>query len=385
LYFLGTSPFLLKTVKEPLKNIVIRLLFTCLALITFATYGQQSGDSPDIWSPPVPSFSQKFDWLKLKSGEWLKGDIVSMYDDELEFESEEFDTIIFDWQDVSELRSRFDQQIRFANGEVKQGFLIVKEDHLVLISGGAEQHYPLSELLSITSSSDDRQGLWDGKVSLGLDVNSGNVNQLDYLASARIQRRTPFTRFRADFIYNYSKSTLDEEGTVITDTSRLTSYLDWFYSSSVFFRVFDYEHFSDLQQNIDARDTIGLSLGYHLVQNKRIQWDVTIGPSYQQTVYYNTSSESDQHSGVVAVGTLLDYSISSRIDYLFDYQLQFVEENSGKRNSHLKTGFEFDFNKNFELDFSFYLDRVAEPVAAIGVEPPQSNDYRLVLSLGYNF
>jgi len=368
-----------------LKNIVIRLLFTYLALITFATYGQQSGDSPDIWSPPVPSFSQKFDWLKLKSGEWLKGDIVSMYDDELEFESEEFDTIIFDWQDVSELRSRFDQQIRFANGEVKQGFLIVKEDHLVLISGGAEQHYPLSELLSITSSSDDRQGLWDGKVSLGLDVNSGNVNQLDYLASARIQRRTPFTRFRADFIYNYSKSTLDEEGTVITDTSRLTSYLDWFYSSSVFFRVFDYEHFSDLQQNIDARDTIGLSLGYHLVQNKRIQWDVTIGPSYQQTVYYNTSSESDQHSGVVAVGTLLDYSISSRIDYLFDYQLQFVEENSGKRNSHLKTGFEFDFNKNFELDFSFYLDRVAEPVAAIGVEPPQSNDYRLVLSLGYNF
>ena len=51
--------------------------------------------------------------LKLQSGEWLKGDIISMYDDELEFESEEFDTIFFDWQDVKELRSRFDQQIRF--------------------------------------------------------------------------------------------------------------------------------------------------------------------------------------------------------------------------------------------------------------------------------
>jgi len=360
-------------------------LLLALSLVTFSAVGEKVTAESEVWVPPSPIFSQKFDWLKLRSGEWLKGDIISMYDDELEFESEEFDTIIFDWQDVSELRSRFDQQIRFANGEVKKGFLIVKQDHLVLISGGAEQHYPLSELLSITSSSDDRKELWDGKVNFGIDVNSGNVNQLDYLARAKIERRTPFTRFRADFTYTYSKSTVSDAEKVITDTGRLTTYLDWFYSSKIFFRVFDYEHFTDLQQNIDARDTIGLSVGYHLVNNKRIQWDVTIGPSYQQTVYRKTTEENDQKSGVVAFGTLLDYSISSRVDYLFDYQLQFVEEQSGKRNSHLKTGFEFDLNNDFELDFSLYLDRVAEPVTPAGTTPPKSNDYRLVLSLGYSF
>ena len=53
----------------------------------------------------------------------------------------------------------------------------------MLISNGTEQHYPLSELLSITSSADDRKDLWDGKVTLGIDINSGNVNQLDYLAN----------------------------------------------------------------------------------------------------------------------------------------------------------------------------------------------------------
>ncbi|WP_232771380.1 DUF481 domain-containing protein [Colwellia sp. 12G3] len=362
-----------------------KYLLLIIASISFSSYGQQSLEQTDIWSPPLPVFSQQFDWLKLRSGEWLKGDIVSMYDDELEFESEEFNTIIFDWENVTELRSRFDQQIRFANGEVKQGFLIVKDNHLVLISGGTEQHYPLSELLSITSSSDDRKELWDGKVSLGIDVNKGNVNQLDYLASAKVQRRTPFTRFRIDFSYYYSKSTADENEQVITDTSRLTSNLDWFYSSKVFFRVFDYEHFSDLQQNIKYRDTLGLSLGYHLMQNKRLQWDVTLGPSYQQTVYYNTTDESDQSSGVVALGTLFDYSISSRIDYIFDYQLQFVEENSGKRNSHLKTGLEFEFIDDFELDFTFYIDRVAKPVASADSVPPESNDYRLILSIGYDF
>lgn len=362
-----------------------KFLLFVLAILPFIAQGEKNTEDIEVWSPPTPVFSQKFDWLKLRSGEWLKGDIISMYDDELEFESAEFDTIIFDWEDISELRSRFDQQIRFANGEVKQGFLIVKEEHLVLISGGTEQHYPLSELLSITSSSDERKELWDGKVSLGVDINAGNVNQLDYMASAQVQRRTPFSRFRADFIYNYSKSTRDEDEKVITDTGRFTTYFDWFYSSTLFFRMFDYERLTDLQQNINARDTLGISLGYHIVQNKRLQWDVTLGPSFQQTSYHNTTEEQDQKSGVIALGTLLDYRVSSRIDYIFDYQIQFVEENSGKRNSHLKTGLEFEFSNDFELDVIFYLDRVAEPVASINTTPPKSNDYRLVFSLGYDF
>jgi len=116
-----------------------------------------------------------------------------------------------------------------------------------------------------------------------------------------------------------------------------------------------------------------------------LQWDVTLGPSYQQTAYYDASDESDQKSGVIALGTLFDYSISSRLDFLFDYQLQFVEEKSGKRNSHLKTGFEFELQNDFELDVLVYWDRVAEPVATTTTVVPQSNDYRLVLSLGYDF
>ena len=270
------------------KNLLLLGLFF-VTLVSSISYGQQPSEHTAVWSPPTPVFSQQFDWLQLRSAEWLRGDIISMYEDELEFDSDEFNTIFFDWQDVAELRSRFDQQIRFANGEVKQGFLIVKDEHLIIISDGSEQHYPLSELLSITSSSDDRTELWDGKLSLGFDVNVGNVNQLDYIASARLQRRTPFSRFKVDFIYNYSKSTLDDDAQVITDTGRLTTYFDWFYSSKMFFRVFDYEHFKDLQQNISSRDTLGVSLGYHIMQNKRLQWDLTVGPSYQQTVYEDSS------------------------------------------------------------------------------------------------
>lgn len=362
-------------------------LYLSLSLSLILTSGLiKAEEKQDIyWQPPTPVFSQQFDWLKLNSGEWLKGDIISMYDDELEFESDEFDAVTFDWEDVEELRSRFDQQIRFDSGEVKQGFLIVKNKHLILISEGKENHYPLSQLLSITSSADDRTELWDGKFTLGIDISSGNTNQLDYSGNASIQRRTPFTRFNVDFIYNYSKSTQELAEKVISDTTRLTSYLDWFYSRTVFFRLLDYEYYADFQQNINSRSTIGLSAGYHLVDNKRLQWDVTLGPSFQKTIYLDTANSTDQYSGVIAVGTSLDYSLSSRIDYILDFQIQFVEKESGKRNSFLKTGIELDIKHDFELDIIFSIDRVAEPVASINTLPPESNDYKLIFSLGYDF
>ena len=113
--------------------------------------------------------------------------------------------------------------------------------------------------------------------------------------------------------------------------------------------------------------------------------NTAIGPSYQQTNYYSTSAENAQNSGVIVLGTLLDYEISSRIDLIFDYQLQLVEEDSGKSNTHIKTAFSFDLKNDFDLDLTFILDRITQPVATEGEIPPEKNDYRLLISLAYKF
>ena len=44
------------------------------------------------WEPPPP-MPDKFDWVQLKSGEWLKGEIKVMYEGSIEFESEELDLL----------------------------------------------------------------------------------------------------------------------------------------------------------------------------------------------------------------------------------------------------------------------------------------------------
>jgi putative salt-induced outer membrane protein YdiY len=337
------------------------------------------------WLPPTPVFLQQFDWLKLTSGEWLKGDIIVMYDDELEFDSDQFGKQIFDWEDVEELRSRYDQQIRFANGQVKRGFLIISDNHIIIISDGKEEHYPLTELLSISPSTEKRKNLWNGKVSLGVDINRGNTKQLDYSARIKLERSTPYTRLKTDYIFNYSKSTEQDTERVINDNSRFSASLDWFYSKYMFFRVLDYEYLSDYQQNIDSRHTLGFSIGYHLFNNKRLEWDITLGPSYQTTNYSLLTDITDQQSAVIAFASALEYNFSSKIDFIVDYQLQLVERKSGKRNTFFKALVEFELSDQFDIDLGFYLDRIASPVNLVGAPITQPNDYKLMISLGYDY
>jgi putative salt-induced outer membrane protein YdiY len=360
----------------------------CLLVLNFNIKTIQADQMPlnnEKWLPPTPVFLQQFDWLKLTSGEWLKGDIIVMYDDELEFDSDQFGKQTFDWGDVEELRSRYDQQIRFANGQVKRGFLIISNNHIVLISDGKEEHYPLTELLSISPSAEKRKNLWNGKVSLGIDINRGNTKQLDYSARIKLERSTPYTRLKTDYIFNYSKSTELETDRVISNNTRFSSSIDWFYNKYIFFRVLDYEYLSDLQQNINSRNTLGLSIGYHLFDNKRLAWDITLGPSYQKTDYNLLTDTTDQQSAVIAFASALEYKFSSKINFIVDYQLQFVERESGKRNTFFKALVEFDLSDKFDVDLGFYLDRIASPVKLAESTAVKSNDYKLMISLGYDY
>ena len=361
---------------------VVGLLFFYLSESAFA---QTSDADMAVWNKPTPVFSQKFDWLKLTSDEWLKGDIIFMYDDELEFDSDKFGRKSFDWEDVGELRSRFDQQIRLADGSIVQGFLIVKEGKLTIISDGTEQHFPLSDLLSITSAADKRRELWDTKVSLGVDISQGNTNQIDYILTAEIQRRTPVNRLKADFTFNYSESSDDDSTNVTANSRKFDTYFDWLYSAKMFFRVIEYENYSDLQQNIKERNSIGTSLGYHAIKTKRIEWDLTVGPSYLETQYTSEAGGDTEKSSAVSISTLFEYQINSKTDLTLDYQVQFVSEKSGDRTHNLKTGIEFEFSDNLDIDILLYLDRISTPIeSSIGVTP-EKNDYRLTLSVGYKF
>ena len=92
-----------------------------------ATGGHMKAPPPDLsWVPPADGF----DWVQLKSGEWLKGWIKALQDRELEFDSEELDDLKFDWKNIRQMRSQRTIDVLFANGEKVSGPIMITPDQI---------------------------------------------------------------------------------------------------------------------------------------------------------------------------------------------------------------------------------------------------------------
>jgi len=346
-------------------------------------------DSMKKWTKPTPVFKQDFDWVKLTSDEWLKGDIISMYDEKLEFDSDELDVQTIDWEDVAELRSKQWQSIRMFNGTIAEGNIVIKDGDLTLTRMGVTTNYELANLLSIASSGKNERDLWDGYINLGINIRDGNTVQVDYTFSAGIQRRSASSRFKTDYVADYSRyeDQETEEVKVTADSQRLTSSYDWFFNHRIYFRAADFEYTSDDFLNLDYRIHYGIALGYHIIDTSKISWDVNLGPSYQSTKYLDvqdTESDTAQSFGLTA-GTEFTFEISSNIDFETAYNIQKVDEESGDTIHHFQTGLEIDIASDFDLDLTFYADHTSKPRPDSAGVTPEKNDYRLVVSFGYDF
>jgi hypothetical protein len=64
------------------------------------------------WLPPELDTSKK-EWIRLTTGEWLRGNIDNIDDGTLYFDSAELDDLEIDWPKIAELRSSHRNTYRF--------------------------------------------------------------------------------------------------------------------------------------------------------------------------------------------------------------------------------------------------------------------------------
>ena len=76
------------------------ILLIAALLISVDAAAEEEGAEPFV--PPADGF----DWVQLTSGEWLKGEIIALYDDELRFDSEILDTLEIDIEDIGDIFGR---------------------------------------------------------------------------------------------------------------------------------------------------------------------------------------------------------------------------------------------------------------------------------------
>jgi hypothetical protein len=131
----------------------------------------------------------KYDWVQLTSGEWLKSEIKVIYQSSLEFDSDKLKLLKLDMEDVKTIRSSRVVSVRVTGGRVAVGKLLL-EDGQVKVLAEAPQVFERAALLSVTAGVTQEANYWSGNVSVGSNFSSGNNQRADVSVSANAQRRT---------------------------------------------------------------------------------------------------------------------------------------------------------------------------------------------------
>ena len=381
-------------------NVFLRVVWVCLLSSCFLAVnlevnaaqhnepGVESQERKDEkkqnqpWEPPPPA-PDEFDWIQLKSGEWLKGELKVLYEKKLEFDSDELDLLEFDWKDVKQVRGGRIFAVRLMGPITVRGLLQVTADKVYVTVGEERREFDRSQLVAIAPAAQKEIGHWSGKVDLGLNLTSGNTSQTQYSTIANIQRRTSKTRFVTDYLGNFTRT----EGVDTVDNQRVNTYFDIFKTRKYFFRPFFGEYYRDPFKNINNRVTLGAGLGYHIIDTSKTEWSVAGGPAYQRTRFESVEvgQASSESTPALVLGTAFNRDITEDVEFDFSYYFQILNKASGTYTHHLVATLETELTKWLDFDISFVWDRTQDPTPESDGTVPKPDDFYLIFSLGIEF
>jgi len=358
------------------------------------TVGEEADNSETIVaeeeksSKPWLPAAKEFDWVQLTSGEWLKGEIKSMYNDSLVFDSNKLDLLTIDWEDVKYLKSYRPSSINVEDHEPITGNLQISGDKITITDGDNVQEFDRRELISLTPSGEREVDLWAVKFTLGFDLQNGNTNQLDYSSKFSAKRRAARSRFLLDYIGYISKT--GDQNNVLTETvnnNRITSSMNIYTTRYFFYTPIFTEFYRDPFQNIDQRLYVGAGLGYTIFDTSRFEWHVNGGPAFLNTKYISVQPGEEQKIKALAVvfGTDFDTEVTSSLDFIFKYNIQASKPEAGGYTHHVIATFESEITGSLDFDISMIWDRTSQPTEDENGVLPVPDDYRLTVGVTYTY
>jgi len=339
-------------------------------------------------SKPWLPAAKEFDWVQLTSGEWLKGKIKSMYNDSLEFDSDKLDLLSIDWDDVKYLKSYRPGNVNIEDREPITGSLQISGETVTITNGDNVQEFDRLELISLTPAGDNELDLWAIKFALGLNIKSGNTDQVDYTSKLSVKRRTAKSRFLLDYIGNISKTGNNNNDLIETvNNHRINAGLDIYATRYFFYQPAFAEYYRDPFQNIDQRITLGVGVGYTIFDTAMYEWNVNGGPAFVTTKYLTVQPDQEQRvdAGALVFGTDFDAELTSTLDFIFKYQIQAAKEEAGGYTHHMIATFESELTGKLDFDISLIWDRISQPREDDLGNAPQPDDYRLTVGVTYTY
>jgi hypothetical protein len=334
------------------------------------------------WKPPGVG-NDGSDWVQLKSGEWLKGNLKYVQNKQVEFDSDEMEQQTLKLKNVSQIYTAKPVFTQFEDREPAYGTVVVSND-VVTVLGDEPFSLTRDMLIGITPSG-RRTGIrnWSGNAVFGFSLQSGNHDQTTVSASVELARRTPATTFLLNYLGNYAEANGDENA----NNNRLGTTYDIRLNKHWFVRPEQTEAYQDHLANVEYRLTGGVGAGYYIFDRTGLEWTVAAGPSYQYTKF--STVESGRSDNAATPALLLEskfkVDITQRLTFIQSWQSTFMNRESGQYTHHTVTTLEFEIKRHLNLDVSMVWDYLQNPQIKSDGSEPEKSDLFMTVGLGVRF
>jgi hypothetical protein len=336
----------------------------------------------------IIEFGDTFDWVRMVSGEWLKGDMKRMRDDNLEFDSDKLNMQNIDFADVSHVHSPVVNTYVFDDRISVTGRAVITPDKVIVETIDGTKTFPRSELESIVAGGEREKDWWSMKLRFGLTLNKGNTDQLTYDINFNTRREDRLTLLDL----NYNASFGQTEGT--QNVNRHLGELDFkvFLSSRWFVTPLFGQIFNDRFQNIQLRATPAAGAGIHIIDVPNVKWDFQTGVGYQYLDYKDATllagGSDPQNDAFIPLYTYADFDITGDLDLTLSWLTNLVVTTIGNTNHTGKADFAIELTSVLDLDVAFLYLRTEEPAPPAPPapgdpvpDPIQKNDYQLIVGI----
>ncbi len=357
------------------KTLVLLVFFGITSLAARAEIAPWN----DVFTPPPGDYT----WIQLTSNEWLKGEFISLYNETLTFDSDKLGELRLDLEDVQQLFGYGIFEVTMLGRAPINGELRITDQQIEITAAGESYQGPRTDMVAITQSAEREIDRWTADIAFGLNVRKGNTDIAEGNLIAGFQRRTPVSRLILDYIGSVNET----EGERVANNHRATLGLDRFTGGRFFWRPIGVQYYQDAFQNIRHQATVDTGIGYLLIDSPRIEWDVQggVGVNYLRNVSVAAGESIDEVSPVGTFGSDLIVELTSWIDYELFINMTFLNESSGEYQHHIVSTLSTDLVGEVDLDVSFIWERTKNPQERIDTTIPEKDDFRLLLSVGYDF
>jgi hypothetical protein len=370
-----------RTTSAPAHSLPALPEVTNLTSSTSATLTIAVASTNLMWQPPGVG-RDGFDWIQLRSGEWLRGHLHFVQERKVEFDSDELKELTLDLKNVRQIYASRPLFAKFEGRDQIFGLVIVSND-VVQVLGAEQVSLPRDQLTGITPGGKREIDFWSAKANIGVTLQAGNTKQASVSASAQLARRTPATVIELDYLGNFS----EVEGAQNANNHRVNGNYDIRFNRDWFVRPLQFEWYRDQLANISRRLTGGLAVGYYLFDRQGLEWQVSGGPAYQYTKFETVEEDRADHTGTAAgvLQSTFKADFTDRLKFIQTFGATLTSQEAGLYTHHAVSTQEFEIKRHLNLNVSFVWDYLQDPKPEATGIVPQHSDYRLIVGAGVKF